>query len=195
MNYDASKLFSFIEDVPQISLQSGEQVFALNTFPEIRDESAFQLNFQCGVSGNYNITLSGRSNLDPAVKVYLKDNFTNKMINLSTDSSYFFNHNVLNQNERFTVWLNPSEDVINNVTPASYFSVYANGNEVIVTKNTDLDIPGQVIVCDMLGKRVFMMGLNNDLKSVFSLQVPAGYYIVNILTEHNVLNYKILIYN
>ncbi len=195
VNFDATKLFSFIEDVPQISLKSGEQVFALNTLSEIRDESAFQLNFQCGVSGSYKIALSERSNLDPSVKIYLKDNYTNNLINLSTDSSYIFQHNVLNQNERFTIWLNPSNDVINNITPESYFSVYANGNELTVWKNTVLDIKGQLLVSDMQGKCVFKMELNNDIKSVVSLQVPAGYYIVSIISERNVLNYKILIYN
>lgn len=195
VNYDATKLFSFIEDVPQISLQSGEQVFALNTLPELKDETGMQLNFQCGSRGTYIISLSSRTMLDTSVKVYLRDNFSEKMINLSIDSSYQFDHDPGNNKARFTVWLNPSEDMIHNITPGSYFSVSANGNEVTVWKKTILEVSGDVIVSNMLGQRVFATRLNNTGKSVFALNVPAGYYIVSILTDDKSINFKVLICN
>jgi hypothetical protein len=194
VNYDATKLYSFIEDVPQISLQFGEQVFALNTLPELKDELGVPLNFLCGVRGSYKISLSARSNLDPSVKVYLRDNLAAEIINLAIDSSYQFEHDPRNQNARFTLWINPSEDVINNITPASYFSVFASGNEVTVRKNTLMDITGVAIVSNMLGQCVFKKRLNNNTNSVFNLNVPAGYYIVTVLTDYNSINFKVLIY-
>ena len=36
LNLDASKLFSFNEDVPQLSIKSGKQVLAINTLPQIK---------------------------------------------------------------------------------------------------------------------------------------------------------------
>jgi hypothetical protein len=195
VNYDATKLYSFIEDVPQLSLQSGEQVFALNTLPEITDDLAVRLNFQCGAEGTYKIALSGRSNLESSVKVYLKDKFANKIINLSTDSCYIFQHNVLSDINRFTVLLNPSDDIINNITPDSYYSVFAKGNEITVRKNTSKDINGKIIVTNMLGQDVLSNDLSNSNSSVFRITAPSGYYIVKIVSDYNSLNFKILITN
>jgi hypothetical protein len=194
VDFDATKLYSFIESVPQISIQSGDQIFALNTYPELHDNMGVRLNFLCGVSGSYSISLSERSNLDKRVIVYLKDDLTNKMINLSTDSCYIFHHNVLNQKERFTIWLNPSEDIINNIKNESSFSVFANGNKISVLKNTFEDFTGTIYVSNMLGQCVYLTDVNNEAKVEFQLNVPTGYYIISVVSESNMLNYKILLY-
>jgi hypothetical protein len=195
VNYDATKLFSFIEDVPQLSLQAGEQVLALNTLPEIKDELAIPLNFQCGENGFYQITLSDRSMLDPSVKIYLRDKYLDKIICLSDGYGYNFRHEISNKKERFVVWINPSADIINNITPESYFSVTAAGNTITIWKNTVHELSGEICVVDMIGRVVKKQSFSNDKKTDFSIQAPGGYYIVTIISNQNVLNYKVLIKN
>ncbi len=195
VDYDATKLFSYIEEVPQLSIVSGKQVFALNTLPEIKDDLCVSLNFQCGKAGYYFVKLDKRTNLDHSVKVYLEDEHEDRVISLSSDTSYGFYHEPENNKNRFKVWFNPSADIINNISPDSYFSVYAERGMIIIVKNTVLDVCGEIAVYNMLGQPVCREILENNDKSSIRVKAPNGYYIVSIITNKHISNSKILIHN
>jgi hypothetical protein len=195
LNYDASKLFSFIESVPQLSIKSGKQLLALNTLPCINDNLCVTLNFNCGKAGYYKINLGDRSNLDPSVRVYLKDELDHKMINLTADSTYGFYHGSSNSKNRFKVWFNPTEDIINDIPTQSSFTVYNNGNEIVILKNTTQDITGEIIIYNMIGQAVVRKMMGNDQKTSVRMNSPCGYYIVSIKTNQHSYNSKILISN
>jgi len=195
VNYDATKLFSHIEDVPQISIVSGNQVFALNTMNAIIENMEINLNFQCGKSGYYSIGLNASSYIDPSVKVYLKDKLEQKVVNLTIDSTYNFYHKPSNYKKRFSVWINPSQDVINNIGPESYFSVSAENNVIMIVKNTTQNLSGEIVVYNMMGQLVGRDKLNNDKNSSITVDTPTGYYIVRILTNQHTTNFKVLITN
>jgi len=193
VNYDATKLYSFIEYVPQLSFKAGDQYLALNTLPELEDHMSFPLNFQCGENGYYSVYLSGRSHLDPSVNIYLKDKFNGNIINLSEDSSYVFHHNSSNQPERFILWINPPQDIISNINPESFFSVTARGSIISIYKNTDREISGNLTVSNMLGQIIYHGKITNSNLKEINLNVPSGYYSVTITSSYNILNYKVLI--
>lgn len=193
LNYDASKLFSMDPDVPQISLVHGIEVMALNTFSEIKDNLEQQMNFKCAKSGFYTIEISDRTNLSNDVSVYLKDKLENKMINLSEVKQYRFYHDPFNTEERFTIYFNPTSDIINNLNPENYFSVYANKDKVYLVKNSVKDITGEVYVYDLNGRQIFFKPLtNNDIDS-FTINGPSGYYVVQVRTTETVNNSKVFI--
>lgn len=193
INWDAMKLFSINPDVPQLSIRSGKQVMALNTLPEIYDDLCVPLNFQCAQNGNYNIKLTPRTYIEPGIELYLRDDFENIMINMREDSIYRFYHHTSNAKERFKLYFNPSEDVINNITPETYFSVYSNGNTITIIKNTIKVISGDVIIYDMLGRIVYHGGLGNDKKSTIQLNLDNGVYIVSLVTGEYTHNAKVYI--
>jgi len=181
--------------VPQLSILSGKQFFALNTLPQIRDQLYVSLNFQCGKAGYYFVKLDKRTNLDHTVKVYLEDELEDRVVSLSSDSAYGFYHEPENNKNRFKVWFNPSEDIINNISPDSYFSVYTERDMIIIVKNTILDVRGEITVYNMLGQPVCREILENNDKSSIRVNAPDGYYIVSIITNQHISNTKILIYN
>lgn len=193
LNYDASKLFSFAEAVPQLGIHSGKQVLALNTLPQISDNLMVLLDFLCGKAGYYTIGLSARTNLDPAVKVYLKDEWEQKLFDLTKNSVYKFYHEPANNKNRFKVYFNPSSDIINNITPESYFSVYAEKNMITILKNTEEKVSANMTVYNMLGQPLCSKTIGNDDKSSFSVNFSPGYYIVSILSNQQAYNSKILI--
>lgn len=194
INYDASKLFSYAEYVPQLAIISGRQVLAISTLPEIGDELPVALWFQCGKEGYYTLKLSPRTNLDETTGLYLKDELLQKMINLKNDSSYMFYHNPRNDKNRFILYFNPSEDLISLVTPENWFSVYSSGNQISVIKNTSKEISGEMIIYDLLGRPVFSQGLPNRDLNIISPNLPSGYYIVSIECESHRINAKVLIH-
>jgi hypothetical protein len=193
LNYDASKLFSPGERVPQISMKSGNNYFALNTLPLIYDGLEIQITFHCGTTGNYTISLSERTSLDELKKVYLKDDILQKIICLSNDSSYMFYHDPGNDLNRFRLFFNPSEDIINNIGPANWFTVYADKNVITIIKNTVNKVTGEIYVYDLLGQPVMQQDISNEDISTIPVHGSAGYYIVSIVTEGYVSNAKVLI--
>jgi hypothetical protein len=193
INYDASKLFSYAEYVPQLAIISGRQILAINTLPEIGDELPVSLWFQCGKEGYYSMKLSPRTILDDTTGLYLKDEILQKMINLKIDSSYLFYHNPRNDKNRFTLYFNPSQDLINLVTPQNWFSVYSSGNQITVIRNTTNEITGELMIYDLLGRPVFSQGLPDCDLNIISPSLPSGYYIVSIQCESHRINAKVLI--
>jgi len=195
VNYDASKLFSPSLNVPQISIKAGNQVFALNTLPQIKDDLCVILNFQCGKGGYYKICLTKRTYLDYNTEVYLKDELEQTIINLTKDSAYRFFHDPENNKSRFKIYFNPSADILNNITPESYFTVFAEKNIITILKNTVRHVSGNIAVYTLLGQPICREALGNNDKSSISVNAPTGYYIVSIITKQHVSNSKILISN
>jgi hypothetical protein len=193
LNYDATKLFSPSELVPQISLKYQNQYFALNTLPEIYDGLEVPMNFQCGKAGDYKINLSDRSNMDVFIKVWLKDKLLMKMTCLTTDSSYTFYHDPGNSRERFSIYFNPSEDIINNVTPENWFSIYSYKDVITIVKNTINQVTGEIHVYDMLGRPVIIKSLKDENELKFQATLPTGSYIVCIITDTYFKSEQVLI--
>lgn len=195
-NFDASKLISYGEEVPQISTNAGKfDVLAINSLPEIKNELEISLNFQCVSAGLFEIKLTELTKLDDTISVYLQDNLENRIINISVDSVYRFYHSVTNNKARFTIFFNPSEDIINNITPESYFTVYSFNNTITVIKNTIKQVGGEILVYNINGQIIYTCPLSNEAKTSFSIMEPTGFYIVSVKTEQTVMNSKVLIKN
>jgi len=195
LNYDALKLFSFAESVPQLCIPSGKQILALSSLPGIRENLEVDLDFLCGIAGYYSISLSQRSNLDPGVKVYLKDKRDQKFIDLTKNSVYQFYHDPLNDKSRFEILFNPSADLLYDFSSGSYYSVYTDKNIITIIKNTNKPLSANMTVYNMLGQPVFKRNIGSDEKSIFTVNFTAGYYIVSIINDEFTTSSKILITN
>jgi len=193
LNYDAMKLFSINDEVPQLYLEQGKHKMALNTLPAIEDDLALALYFRCAKEGLFSIELEPRTNLSSSTEIYLFDRQEKKTINLGKDSLYSFYHHVYDAGDRFTVYFNPNPDIINNITPDSWFLVYSNGNTINIIKNTIRDIHGEIRIFNMMGQPLYHSVLGNDEKRSFQVNFPTGYYIVSLVTQENVINTKIFV--
>jgi hypothetical protein len=193
LNYDASKLFSPAGKVPQLSLGSGKQALALSTLPGISENLQVNLNFSCGQEGYYNIGLSDRSSLDAGIRVYLMDEREMKFFNLLENDSYWFYHDPSNDSKRFKVCFNPSADLLDDYLSNNQFTVYAVKNIITIVKNTVGQVKANMTVYTMLGQPLYSENLYFKDKSTFTVNYPAGYYIVSIISDHFTTNSKILI--
>jgi len=194
-NWDATKLFSMNPDVPQLYFENKGYEFALNTLPQIEDNLSVPLDFKCAKAGYYSINLSDRTNLDPQIGLYLKDMLEQKIIDLKQEESYGFYHNPDNDNARFKLFFNPSPDVINNITPDNYFTVYSSGKKIFIIKNTVQELNGEVIVYNLQGQIVATSPVSENKLMQLTINETTGYYIVRVQTSQSVINTKVLIFN
>ncbi len=195
LNYDATKLFSQDEQVPQICTWSGKTELAINTLPVIEDELMLTLEFKCKTSGYYSIELGNRTNLDPFTAVYLKDVREQKIVNLTNDLSYEFYHQNTNAQNRFKIFFNPSEDIINNITPDDYFSVFINQGSITIRKNTVKELSGIIRVYNGMGQAVYVTKFYYENEISLKPKLSPGYYYVSIHTGKQVNSYKVFISN
>jgi hypothetical protein len=195
LNYDASKLYSCSEDVPQLAINAGNQALAVNTLPGLHDNLCISLDYTCGKAGFYQISLSDRTNLDKSVKLFLKDQQNSSFINLSAALTYAFYHNPSYDKNRFQLYFNPSDEILNNNEDESYFSVYTERNNVHIIRNSTEDIEGQLYIVTILGQNIYEATLDNSQRFNIPVHEPTGYYILYIITNQNVYSKKMLIIN
>lgn len=195
INFDASKLFSFVEEVPQLSINTGTQLLALNTLPQLTGNLAVTLGFRCGTDGIYQIDLSDRTQLDDSVSIYLKDLLYGHSVNLTSLKTYRFTHHRVDSGNRFRLFFNPSAGLIENNFEVSNFSVFSNRNEISVIKNINQDESGEIIIYNMLGQKMLTKTLMNDRITNISTELPTGYYLLYIITNQYSYKEKVLIIN
>ncbi|HDO26603.1 MAG TPA: T9SS type A sorting domain-containing protein, partial [Bacteroidetes bacterium] len=108
---------------------------------------------------------------------------------------YGFYHDPANDNARFKLFFNPSQDVINNITPDDYFTVYSSGKKIFIIKNTVIRLKGDVIVYNLQGQVVATQPVPENKLIHLEINGPTGYYIVRVQTNQSVINSKVLIFN
>jgi hypothetical protein len=194
LNYDASKLYSFSENVPQLAIIAGKQHLAVNTLPEMTDDLVVPIEFKCGKAGFYQLSLSDRTNLDQSVKLYLEDLHHATIFNLSEARFCTIFHDPSYAGDRFLLHFNPSDEFLNH-GDESNFSVYTERNMVHITRNTTECITGHICIFAITGQKIQEEFLDNSQINSFSVQAPTGYYILYIITNQYVYNKKILIIN
>ncbi len=192
---DASKLFSTHDSVPQICSNTGNNLLTVNSFPEIIEGLAFDLNFSCNTSGYYSIAIDETSTINPFELIYLKDIKEQKIINLMEENKYDFFHKPSNSNHRFIVYFNPSKDIINNIDPESFFTVTAYNKTITIIHNTEEQHNGEAYIYNLLGQKLLSFKITDNSKTDVNLNIPDGYYIVSIITTNYISNTKVRISN
>jgi len=130
-DYDAHKLFSLNNLLPQIYSESGSSnYFAINTLPEFKESAAIPLGVYIGVSGQYTINVVNNSFL--GCHIYLEDDLLNISQNISINKTYNFDQTVENNTNRFTLNVSP------NHAPTT---VGIKDQTVFVSENFDFVIP------------------------------------------------------
>lgn len=193
LNWDATKLLSIDADVPHLILRSGERSYALNTLPELTEGLGLDLDFRCASQGICHIRLTDRTRLEPDVELYLKDKQERKMLRMKPGDAYAFFHSPSDPPDRFKLYFNPDQDIIHNITPDTWYSVYAIGNTLIIIKNTALDLETEFFLYDMLGRPVHHQKIGNDATITLPVDVPTGNYIVSLVNSRHISNSKVFI--
>lgn len=193
VNMDASKLLSKHDSVPQISSITGGVQLAINTLPEIRDGLDIPLNFSCATDGYYNIALPDNSAFTDQNSIYLLDKLDDKIIKLSHSIEYDFHHLHNNDENRFILFINPSDDIIHNHGLLDNFTISSHGNLVTIIRNTSELSHGKIHFYNLLGQNVYSSDLDTSPTKTIKLDLETGYYIASISIKNSIFNYKFCI--
>ncbi|MEA3496745.1 MAG: T9SS type A sorting domain-containing protein [Bacteroidota bacterium] len=194
---DANKMFSNNNSVSQIYTKSSDaKDMSINTIPEFDNELIIPLYTKIGVSGKNTIFIDA-DNFSFSANIYLEDLKENKMFDFG-EGEYSFYADVNEKTDRFILHFVLPQQIDNNKEINTAIenntknnNVNINSVENTVTIKMDVD-KAVVTIIDITGKVVVnkeIIGNNNEI----TVDVDAGYYIVNVRTEKNNYSEKIFI--
>lgn len=116
-NYDAAKFMSTNPLNPSIASVINSRDLSINGIPFQAQTIHIPVRVMAGVAGTYQITWSGLQSFDSNACFTLEDTENGNIIDLKTNSIYFFNMSPGNQSPRFMLHIDVPMPVLN--TPAS----------------------------------------------------------------------------
>jgi hypothetical protein len=204
VNYDAYKMFSFNNDVPQIyTVAEGTEEFAINALPSLTEETSVQLNIQVGISGTYTITVNF-SDFNYDVRVMLEDTKNGNTIDFRQEMTYTATLEVTDMKDRFVLHFVAASNLSN----GSSFNTNNNNEETNNTvgmneENNDVRIytinnivkvenfKGEVKVYNLRGEEVANTTSEGNVD--LTVNTTSGYFIVAVVNNGSVNTQKVYI--
>jgi len=178
--YDAYKLFSTADGVPQIYTTQGDIEFSINTQPAV---DLVHMGFKAQTSGTYTIEAIETSDF---ANVVLEDVATGIETDLLQDS-YTFNYTVGENANRFIVHFTPLG------TPeleANSIHIWSSERNIYVS--VPETVTGDVAVYNMMGQEVIANKVQPGM-NVIPVNDVNTYYVVKVRSNNNVVTEKVFI--
>ncbi|MCB0821708.1 MAG: T9SS type A sorting domain-containing protein [Bacteroidales bacterium] len=179
--YDAYKLFSKNEDIPQI-FTYGSTALATNCIPEKADIPLSVTYNQTGVSLSLQVVEN-----NGAHELYLEDKYTNTLFKIS-EEPYSFTY-VPEMPDRFVLHFNPME--INDI-PLATVKVFADGENLHLINLSESDFY-EVQIIDITGKLLLKKEIKGSENQI-SIRLETGLYLVTISDNNKNITQKIFIH-
>lgn len=194
--YDADKLFSSNEEVPQLYTVSGNDSLSINALPTSEQTFDVPLHFKTQQAGEFNLSVKQMTDAEK-YDITLEDTKTTEMTELSLGSTYTFTADPADDHARFVlhyykkqlvgveqnnqtinwrVYPNPAQDQVN---------VQVDSNESAHYQLKIYNSQGQVVKA---GQYAAKSPTSIDLS-----QQPAGVYIIEIICGQNIQQQKLIL--
>ena len=193
VNQDAGKLFSSFDSIPQIYTLADNDMLAINSLSGLYNGLKVPLEFFCNTKGEYKLTIDDTDEFVKQNRVYLRDLRNQKTIDFGLEKQYTFYHDPGFSVNRFIIYINPTDELIDSLAPDSWFSVSTIGNALTVQRNTHICYRANLSIYNLLGQLIYTTRLSDTQKSTYTIDAPQGYYLVTIQTINHLLTVKIFL--
>ncbi len=196
--YDAYKMQSQGDKLPQLFSLANTIPLAINTLPETIETTIVPLGFACKLSGNYTISAK-EVFFDLSEDIYLVDKQVKRSdgsyqkVNLRETPSYTFEFDGGLENNRFEIHFSKTTTHINPTEDFASADIFTNESTLFVRildtnfKTTNLT------VYNLLGEKVLQqMLLTNGLHTIDMSSQAVGVYVVKLESESFVVSKKVI---
>jgi len=188
--YDATKLFSFNPQVPQLYSQiSDGRGLAINSIPAISETMTIPLSIKVQGNGIMSINVAEIAGMFEGQAIYLHDLLTNTITKLSETPTYNFTASGNDNPDRFLLKFGTVG--ITELPGNSLLNAYMNGN-LLYIHNPDA-VKAQVEVYNIVGQPILNKEIGQGLQSI-PLNVATGTYLVMMRTDMAIATRKIFIH-
>ena len=185
--YDALKLMGSA-DAPQIYTMLPSENLSINSLPSLSSSMIIKLGFIPGAAGNFTITASDLESFPASTDFFLEDLVANKNQNLKISPVYNFEATPGQNEHRFNLHFAPVGVSENRQSSINIYSA-----ESIVYVNVPIDMKGNIVVYDMLGREISSTAIQSNSLNKINLGVPTGFYLVKVNGDSNTTTGKVFI--
>lgn len=187
--YDASVLFNNDPYFMEIYSLAGEKKSVINIYGEY--PYIVNLGFRVPEGGGeFTLEPYDFRNLDGAFSIQLEDTESGDIIDFNENSSYVFTMSEGGMIEdRIVLHLNSTVGIDEEIGDGA--SIYANKNIVYIDYNNSENYNVQII--NMMGQTIYEGQKSDNVLTTISLDQPAAYYIVRLVSEQNTITKKLYI--
>lgn len=186
--YDAYKLWG-ITTCPQIYSIAPNVDLSINSMPEMTTQTVIPVGFKVGINETYRITASGLETFPFGTDIYLEDILLNNTQNLNSNPIYEFTAAPGSAAHRFDLHFSPVSGLAEGTT--GNVKIYAAESSVYV--NVPMELHGEIIVYDLLGKEVKRGQVESNTLNKINLNVDPGYYLVKVFGDKLTVSGKVFI--
>jgi hypothetical protein len=192
-SYDVGKL----KGNPDIALYSkliedNGVDFAIQALPLLKEDIVkVKIGLDISQAGDYKFRLVKSENFDKSTSVKLEDKETGLLVDFDEIEEYFFNADQAGEiRERFVLHFNNATGIEETLNKTQNIQFYVSNNILYLI---DEEIGnGTLSLFNMLGQSVMTKNITGNTSEI-SLDLPSGYYIVNIQTNQSSVNGKVFV--
>ena len=173
---------------PQFYSIAGEDQLSTNVLPEIG--GTVQIPFSFIKNDGASFSIEAKTISDLFGPVLLNDLKTKATQDLTSNPVYSFTAEPGDNPNRFLLTF--SHLGIGETSKDHPFNVFASGHSLFISDNTGKN-QGNVYVYNMMGQLIASSELNGNATIKLNLNVPAGYYLVKVVTSDQAYSNKVFI--
>jgi len=180
-SYDAYKLFSYSDNMPQIYSINNDLQLAINTLQSVSDNPDITIGFKTQVAGTFEIGASGIESFAGSHDVTLEDTYLNLLHNFETSGNYIYSSEIGSFENRFILHFGATGINDADIT-ANQIQIWSSNNIIQIINNKNLK--GDVNIVNLIGQVIANYELVGDSKQQIYFTDPTGLYIVNVKTNN-----------
>ncbi|MCX6245939.1 MAG: autotransporter-associated beta strand repeat-containing protein [Bacteroidetes bacterium] len=190
-NDGSDKFASMYAEAPELwSIKNGNS-YSIDHLPSIDQNTTITIGIKAGVNGNYTVTATGVSEFG-ASSVLLEDLKTATTQELKNNPVYTFSGGPGDATERlrlhfggpFGVGTTPKVDPV---------TIYSYGNSIYIRSNSATDLQGNLFVFNLIGQKMMQQRVDGKFSRI-DLNVPAGCYVVTLVSDKQTVSKKVLVH-
>jgi len=168
------------------------KALSTNTLPELKEELSIPLYFTKNTSSTFYIEAEGIENLIPDYLVYLTDLKTNNTQNLTNNPVYSFTSEEGDDVQRFLLHFK-SVGIEEPETELSKIQIWSSDKTINILNPEHQK--GTIRIINIYGQKLVETQLTGNEHQELTVNVSAGNYIVNVISDNKAFSKKIFIRN
>jgi hypothetical protein len=179
-SYDSPKMFNNSASIPEIYTLAADEKLVINGMKHHFAGLHLPLGFYTGQSNSFSIRAGELRDINPDLRLVLKDNELNTEFNLTSGESYNFSSNKTNTENRFVLIFKTAgaNTAVDDATGGSMY-VSSRQGKLLLHLNTQIN-NASVTVYNATGQNIYSQDVVSPA-TVLNKTLDEGVYVVKVL--------------
>ncbi len=193
-SYDAYKMMNNDPAYPNLyTSYNGSSSLSINAMPPLSNtDVVVPLGYLTKTNGSFTIDATEILNFDPSQHIYIEDNQTSTLQDLTLNPVYTFTTTANAPQYRFFIRFSPTIITGIGENSVSFVNAWSSGKDIYVNYSNTTMQKAIISVYDMLGQQVISDEHQGSNTFRYTMDKP-GYYIVNVISGSDTFQKKIII--